>query len=757
MADASMNVDLKLNAKGNARRKVEEVARGMSVAGGSAARLGRIGYLGFAGIAAAAASAGALIAGAFAFQSIKVFVEFEDSLVRTQAIMRDLSDNEAEKLRSTIEELGRTTRFTAREVADATQTLAVAGISFDEMVGDKAIEKVLQFAQAGGVTMAEAASIGIAGVKGFRLEMDQLERVGDVLTTTFTNSNTTITDLGETLKLAAPTMASAGVSLEETAAAAGTLGNAGIKGTMAGTGLRRAITQLLKPSDTARKLMVDLGLSIFTLSPAGATAQSALGAVSRQLDSARERTSSLETEMKALTDAMAGLSIEQMKNNLTIMSLKRRAEREGRALTDAEIGQIERLEGANQDLDISMQGMAIKQAQNRRESSEANDTEKELASTLSELNDTITMQATGITSLTDVMTQLGTAGATTAQIMELFGIRGGTAVQTLLGDMDGFVELQEKIKGSEGAMSDFALQIEDATAHDIKLFKSALEGLMIAVGERLAPVISKLTDEFVKPGGLFDVMLGTEEEAGPVVKMFEALADTADELLIPAIVGLVEVFVNDIIPAMPVMLTGFKLFLEIFIALLPIIRFVTGAMLALMTVISPMLQIVFALVEGLLGLLTLDTDTLGSALKSLGAGIGNLAFSPLNFIKASGFALGATDDASMAVDFNREGAMDDPDAAFGAFAEGGVVKSALIGMVGEAGPEIVMPLSKASEVLEPAMAKEFDKRAGDANDNSVNITIQSLHVVDTFQGQMVARDLAATLKQEISKGRPRSF
>jgi hypothetical protein len=58
------------------------------------------------------------------------------------------------------------------------------------------------------------------------------------------------------------------------------------------------------------------------------------------------------------------------------------------------------------------------------------------------------------------------------------------------------------------------------------------------------------------------------------------------------------------------------------------------------------------------------------------------------------------------------------------------------------------------------MSKEFDKRFGEGNqmtDNSVNITIQALHVMDSFHGQMVARDLAQSLKSEISKGRPRSF
>ena len=62
--------------------------------------------------------------------------------------------------------------------------------------------------------------------------------VSNVLTKTFTSSNTTLESPGETMKYVAPVAKSAGASIELMAAMVGVLGDAGIQGSMAGTTLR---------------------------------------------------------------------------------------------------------------------------------------------------------------------------------------------------------------------------------------------------------------------------------------------------------------------------------------------------------------------------------------------------------------------------------------------------------------------------------------------------------------------------------------
>src|SRR5690606_36567281 len=88
---------------------------------------------------------------------------------------------------------------------------------------------------------------------------EELGRANDVLVKTFTRTNVDLSMLGESFKYAGPVAKSAGVAFEETAAAIGLMGNAGIQGSMAGTALRGAITRLLKPTAEVARTLQRLG------------------------------------------------------------------------------------------------------------------------------------------------------------------------------------------------------------------------------------------------------------------------------------------------------------------------------------------------------------------------------------------------------------------------------------------------------------------------------------------------------------------
>ena len=95
------------------------------------------------------------------------------------------------------------------------------------------------------------------------METDQLRNITDILLNTQPRLSPQSTTWVECNEVLAPTARAAGISLEEASAAAGILGDAGLKGSMSGTALRMAITKLLKPTDDARKLMEELGLDFF--------------------------------------------------------------------------------------------------------------------------------------------------------------------------------------------------------------------------------------------------------------------------------------------------------------------------------------------------------------------------------------------------------------------------------------------------------------------------------------------------------------
>ena len=271
-------------------------------------------------------------------------------MVKIEAIMGDKLVGSAQDLEEEIRRVAAASRFTARETAEAAKVLALAGLTFDNLVTDKAIENLAKFAEAAGGDIEGAAGIAIAGVKAFGLEVADMDRVMDVMVKTFTSSFTTLESLGQSMKFLGPTARAAGLEIEEAAAAVGALGNAGLQGTMAGTGLRMAINKLLSPSEEARKAMDRLGLNFLTLTPAGEAAKATFQRLQGGIDSLKIEVEGTTTALRILEGQMTDLSISEQKNSLAIAQIRRRAAKENRELTKDEVAQIERLESANADL-----------------------------------------------------------------------------------------------------------------------------------------------------------------------------------------------------------------------------------------------------------------------------------------------------------------------------------------------------------------------------------------------------------------------
>ncbi|MGL5589072.1 MAG: phage tail tape measure protein [Aeromonas veronii] len=152
----------------------------------------------------------------------------------------------------------KTSSFGALEAAQAQEYLAMAG--FDERKITASLRGVMDLAVATKTGLAETADIGSNILSGFGLDADQMGRVGDVLTATTTSANTNLAELGETMKYVAGVSKTAGYSLESTAAAAGLMANAGIKGSQAGTALRAAILRMGALPKAAKKAFADLGV-----------------------------------------------------------------------------------------------------------------------------------------------------------------------------------------------------------------------------------------------------------------------------------------------------------------------------------------------------------------------------------------------------------------------------------------------------------------------------------------------------------------
>ena len=178
-------------------------------------------------------------------------------MVRVKAITQSTAV-EFQALEKSALELARTTRYTARQVADGMGFMAMAGFKSNEIIAS--MPSVLRLATVGMMDLANAADITTNILTGYGLEIQQLEWANDILASAMTGANVDLMMLGESFKYVGPIAKGAGVEFETTAAAIALMGNAGIQGSQAGTSLRNAISRLLNPTRSARTLLKRLGI-----------------------------------------------------------------------------------------------------------------------------------------------------------------------------------------------------------------------------------------------------------------------------------------------------------------------------------------------------------------------------------------------------------------------------------------------------------------------------------------------------------------
>lgn len=202
----------------------------------------------------AGSGAGMLASGVgLGYAAKKVLVpgyDFEIGMSKVQALTRlDKNSDDYKILREQARDLGATTAFTANEVAQGQAFYAMAGFKPEQI--KNAMSGTLSMSLAGDIDLATTADIGSNILTGFKLNSNEMNRVSDALVATFTRSNVNLTMLGDTMKYVAPVASGLGVDLETAAVAAGKLGDAGIQGSMAGTGLRSILGRLAEPPKMA--------------------------------------------------------------------------------------------------------------------------------------------------------------------------------------------------------------------------------------------------------------------------------------------------------------------------------------------------------------------------------------------------------------------------------------------------------------------------------------------------------------------------
>lgn len=244
---------------------------------------------------------GAIVAGFTA--AVNTAADFEHEMSAIQAVSGATAD-EMDLITAAALRIGKNTVFSASEAGQAIEELVKAGISVEDVLNGAA-DATVALAAAGGVDLPTAATIAANAMNQFGLAAEDLVHVTDLVAGAANASAIDMHDFQLSLSQVGAVAKLSGASFDDTATAIALMGNAGIRGSDAGTSLKQVFLNLIPVTDKQKELMRELGL----LTEDGSNAF---------YDAAGNLKSMAEIS-QVLQDATAGLSEEQKNYTLGVL------------------------------------------------------------------------------------------------------------------------------------------------------------------------------------------------------------------------------------------------------------------------------------------------------------------------------------------------------------------------------------------------------------------------------------------------------
>lgn len=417
--------------------------------------------------------------------AVKTTADFDESMSNVSAIS-GATGEDFDRLRDKAREMGAETKFSASEAADAMSYMAMAGWKTDDMLNG--ISGIMNLAAASGADLATTSDIVTDALTGMGYTAADAGRLADVMAAASSNANTNVEMMGETFKYVAPVCGSLGYSMEDTALAVGLMANSGIKASQAGTQLRAAITNMVKPTESMEGVMNELGIEI-----------------------ANEDGSmkSLDETLKILRESFAVTTEEQKAQRLATLEQQAIADGYGETLKglseEEKYFQLAMYAGQEQIKDMS-EAQFKKQAMDKLGIKVTKKTNKaQVAQNLA--------LALGTQAIEGLTQEQQSAYAAT-----LFGKEAMSGMLAIINaSEDDYKKLSDAIANSEGAAKDMAETMQDNLNGQLTILKSQLQEAAIAIGDALIPKIRALVAKIQQWTDWFNKLDATQKET--VVKI----------------------------------------------------------------------------------------------------------------------------------------------------------------------------------------------------------------------------------------------
>lgn len=206
------------------------------------------------------AMAGAVITAGLTAMTIKGFGNFDKAMAKSTAVS-DVTTEQYAEMGDMAREASIKLNKSAIELAEGYYFLGSAGLNATQQM--QAFNGVAVLSKAATLGMGESAEILVDTMKGFKIPFTETALSADKLAYGVTSANHTFGQLGESISYVAGVAKSTNNNLAETVAVLGILADVGIKGSRAGTTLRKTLLSLAAPTSQAKDALDQWGVSAY--------------------------------------------------------------------------------------------------------------------------------------------------------------------------------------------------------------------------------------------------------------------------------------------------------------------------------------------------------------------------------------------------------------------------------------------------------------------------------------------------------------
>ncbi len=425
-------------------------------------------------------------------KAIQATADFDSAMSEVGAISGATGEDLA-ALRNKAEEMGKTTKFSATESAEALKYMAMAGWKTGDMLDG--LEGIMNLAAASGEDLGTTSDIVTDALTAFGMTAKDSGHFADILATAASNANTDVGMMGETFKYVAPIAGTLGYSAEDVSLAIGLMANASIKSSQAGTTLRSSLTRLSGTNENVMDTMVSLGL---------ATAETARVLDEGKIQKAQEKVSSKTIDMEKA----------QIKYNEAVNKYGAESTQAQTAALNLEKAE-NNLQAALNDLESAYQGNVEIQGYNNTLMFESDGTSRALRDVIIDLREKF--------STLSEEEQLNAAAV-------LFGQEAMSGMLAIINASDeDFDKLVSSIDSSDGAAKKMADTMNDNLSGQLTLLKSQLEGLAIQFVTLIMPYLKQGVEWLSK---VCDWIAGLDDGTKKMIMGIAALLAAAGPVLI---------------------------------------------------------------------------------------------------------------------------------------------------------------------------------------------------------------------------------